>query len=55
MTKKSCMMDKIIPTPFGMMDQNSSYWPLRMKEKLRICCRKESLLRKQRQHDFDVN
>jgi hypothetical protein len=55
MTKKSCMMDKRIPTPFGRIDRKSSYWPLRMREKLRICCQKESLLRKQRQQDFDMH
>jgi hypothetical protein len=51
MTENSSMMEERIPTPFGRMDRKSSYFPLRMMEKLRIYYHKEILLRKQRQHD----
>jgi hypothetical protein len=46
MTEKSCMMEETIPTPFGRMDRKSSYFPLMMREKQKICCHKEILLRK---------
>jgi len=49
--EKAGMMEERIPKPFGRMDRNSSSYPLRMREKLRICCQKESLLRKRRKQD----
>ena len=36
----ACMMERRIPTPSGRMDLISSYFPLRMEGKLRICCQK---------------